>query len=353
MKRTPSKAVPALDPVALANAALVATDRELEQRRSRIQELREQMRPLLAYLNEVHARPSPDIGPDPAQVAALLADPSARPDMADITAVVSAARKTEDVRRLEAATAQAAINSIHEAITVVEGEISALRLRRTAEMLAFARLAGKHLAARFEAEFSRLRDEVMRPLLALAHLRDDGGNALPLAGEGLMVFLPNSRVRTYEWRAPQFGQGALEKTHFEAPVYMDDGEVSALLNAFRSTLPAIVAGTLNQSPVSQSEPIVQAQAQPANDGPHSRIVDQLRRDVAIYEQAAPGVAVNAAIISDTAALIREARLGLNAADIEFCDRLMMDVSRMRDTHEADGEAVARGLRRLADLLSEA
>ncbi|RQW45309.1 hypothetical protein [Novosphingobium sp. LASN5T] len=166
------------------SAAVQEIDDRIAGCHSRIAALNQRCEPLHQQVAELQQASPLDIGPDATHVAALMADPEQRPDIAAITETVSAARKDEDVRQLTIATLQAAISGFGNEIALIEQEIAALAVKRQAAWLKFAKVARDDLHRLFIERFGHLHALVMRPLDAIARLRDAEGRGLLSAKEG-------------------------------------------------------------------------------------------------------------------------------------------------------------------------
>lgn len=182
------------------SAAVQEIDDRIAGCHSRIAALNQRCEPLHQQIAELQQASPLEVGPDSAHVAALMADPEQRPDIAAITETVSAARKEEDVRQLTIATIQAAIGAFGEEIALIEQEIANLAVERQAAWLKFAKVARDDLHQLFAEHFEPLRARIMRPLDAIARLRDSGGgNLLSVREGGTKRFSHDTLIAVESW----------------------------------------------------------------------------------------------------------------------------------------------------------
>lgn len=230
-----------VEDVARASTAVQVTDDEIAFARRRIADLREHCAPLHAQIAQLQADAPQEVGPDPDQVAALLADPTASPDTDVIAAAVSASRKADDVRNLTIATISQAVATIDADIAVVEEEISALDLRRAEEWFSFVNIARDYLVATFRARFIELRDSVMAPLNAIVGFRGPDGRLLSGARAAK---LDGDTAVVISWYSDASGN----QTERLYPVRSDQEPLpNRTVALFRASLPKVPAATPNET----------------------------------------------------------------------------------------------------------
>lgn len=220
-----------------ASEAVAETDDRLTKARQAITQLHERAQPLRDQIAELAAEAPTPVGPSEAHIEALLADPSARPDQGEITAMISAARKQDDVRGMTIATVQAAIGRMDEEVASVQAEIDELNGLRVSQWGDFACAAGEYLSTLFLQKFEQLRDEVMMPLVALPHIRGaDGKTVLPVTARVATLSFDRGAMalRRYDCDASAYVENKL----FEMANYMNPDEAAGLVSRFRDALPA-------------------------------------------------------------------------------------------------------------------
>lgn len=229
---------------ATANAAVIKADQDVAQLRQIIANLDEKAAPLHDQVAELSQQEPMQIGPDPAHVEALLSDPAAKPDQDAITSAISTARKQEDVRQMTIATVRAAIAKIDDERAAVNASIAEASEQRAQLWRDFAQAAGEYLALMFKKEFVRLRDEVLAPLIALAHIRDEHGQIVLPNGSTLATLSVDRGALAMRKYEPASGGGGSwnEEKLFQEARYVDAREAAAAVEQFRSKLPAVDLG---------------------------------------------------------------------------------------------------------------
>lgn len=163
-------AAPSLNQVRELNQAVIAADGRILSARREVAALETRRQPLRDRLADLEASGvvQPDL--DASVVDALVADPTAEPDVDTITAAVSAARKAADVRGLQMRAIQEAIDRIGVDVAAAQARIDAAQVERQAAWVEFVVAAHGYLARKFIADFDQMRREIIEPALAMQKL---------------------------------------------------------------------------------------------------------------------------------------------------------------------------------------